>query len=252
VTENLDKQFADLQQILANQKTLGKRFLWLLIVPFVLTALMLIALFFLTQRVTDVEALAKRIDIDRYLQLEGNYAWAVRGYEEIVKTHPTSEILARLGLLYFQADPKKNEKIAIATLERARLLDSNNWALFRSLGYIYTAIKEPKKAIEAGQKALALNNLDSGTYNNLAWTYATAEDNDLRDLQSAETYALKAIELKQNRQAEYFDTLAQVYVEKGDRDRAVQAFRRAIALGSGADRLNYQERLKKYFPDEKL
>lgn len=246
-----NQPLADFEQILANQKALGKRFLWLLLVPFVLTAIMVGMFFVITSRLTDVEVLTKRMNIDRYLEMEGNYIWAVRGYEEIAKTHPSASVLARLGVLYFQADPK-NEKAAIETLDRAKGLDPNNWEVYRSLTYIYTATNRPKDAIEAGQKALALNDVDSGTYNNLAWSFATTSDENLRNLQLAETYALKAIDLTRDKHAEYFDTLARVYVAKGERDQAIQAFRSAIALASQRDLQTYQKQLKQYFPNESL
>ena len=246
-----NQPLADFEQILANQKALGKRFLWLLLVPFVLTAIMVGMFFVITSRLTDVEVLTKRMNIDRYLEMEGNYIWAVRGYEEIAKTHASASVLARLGVLYFQADPK-NEKAAIETLDRAKGLDPNNWEVYRSLTYIYTATNRPKDAIEAGQKALALNDVDSGTYNNLAWSFATTSDENLRNLQLAETYALKAIDLTRDKHAEYFDTLARVYVAKGERDQAIQAFRSAIALASQRDLQTYQKHLKQYFPNESL
>jgi len=207
--------------------------------------------FFITSRLTDVEVLTKRMNIDRYLEMEGNYIWAVKGYEEVARTHPSASVLARLGVLYFQADPK-NEKTAIETLDRARRLDPNNWEVYRSLTYIYTATNRPKDAIEAEQKVLALNDVDSGTYNNLAWSFATTTDENLRNLQLAETYALKAINLTRDKHAEYFDTLAQVYVAKGERVHAIQAFRSAIALASRQNLQTYEKHLKQYFPDESL
>jgi len=246
-----NQRLADFEQILANQRALGKRFLWLLIVPFALTAIMVVMLFFITSRLTDVEVLTKRMNIDRYLEMEGNYIWAVRGYEEIARTHPSASVLARLGVLYFQADPN-NEKTAIETLNRASRLDPNNWEVYRSLTYIYTATNRPREAIEAGQKALSLNDVDSGTHNNLAWSFATASDENLRNLQLAEAHGLKAIELTRNKHAEYFDTLAQVYVAKGERDHAIQAFRSAIALAPHRDLQTYEKHLKQYFPDESL
>ena len=249
MNEPSNTQLADFHTILANQRALGKRFLWLLIVPFVLTAVVVAMFFFLTARLTNVEVLAKRMDIDFYLQQEQNYAWAVKGYEDIAKAHPGADILARLGLLYYQADPK-NKEIAIETLNRAKLLNSKSWTVYRSLTFIYSATDQTKKAIQAGQMALALNDLDFGTYNNLAWTYATTNDSDLRNLQP-KTYALKAVELTHNKHAEYFDTLAQVYVAMDDRDDAVWAFRQAIALVEPR-RAKISKRLKQYFPDENL
>ena len=156
-----DNKLADLKQILANQRALGRRFLWLLLLPFVLTAIMLGTAFYTSRRVTDVEVVAKRLEIDRYLQLEGNYKWAVGRYEQLAKAHPSASVLAQLGVLYFQADPK-NQEIAIATLDQARLLDPKSWEVYRSLTYVYTASNQTKDAIEAGKIALALDALDLG------------------------------------------------------------------------------------------
>jgi tetratricopeptide (TPR) repeat protein len=202
-------------------------------------------------RVSDVEVLTSRLEVDRYLQLEGNYKWAVGRYERLAKAHPSAPILARLGVLYFQAD-RGNQKIAIATLEQARLLDPNNWEVYRSLTYIYTATNQTENAIEAGKAALALDPLDSGTYNNLAWCYTTSPNGSLRDLALAESHALKAIELTHNRHAEYFDTLAQVYVAKGSRDQAVENFRTAIRLARPGSVETYQNHLRQNYPDESL
>ena len=134
--------------------------------------------FYTSRRVTDVEVVAKRLEIDRYLQLEGNYKWAVGRYEQLAKAHPSASVLAQLGVLYFQADPK-NQEIAIATLDQARLLDPKSWEVYRSLTYVYTASNQTKDAIEAGKIALALDALDSGTYNNLAWCYSPSPEQPL-------------------------------------------------------------------------
>jgi tetratricopeptide (TPR) repeat protein len=241
----------DLKQVLANQRALGKRFLWLLLVPFVLTGIMLVTLLYTMERVSDVEVVTTRLEVDRYLQMEGNYKWAVGRYEQLATAHPSASILARLGLLYFQADPS-NQKIAIATLEQAKQLDPNNWEVYRSLTYIYTTNKQTENAIEAGKMALALDPLDSGTYNNLAWCYTTSPDNGMRNLQLAETYALKAIELTHERHAEYYDTLAQVYVAKGDRAQAISAFRNAIRLARPGHSETYQNHLRQNYPDERV
>ena len=241
----------ELKQILANQRALGRRFLWLLLVPFVLTAIMLGALFYTIGRVTDVQVVTNRLEIERYLQLEGNFRWAIGRYEHLAKAHPSGSILARLGVLYFQADPA-NQKIAIATLEQARRSYPENWEVYRSLTYLYTATNQTKDAIEVGKKALELDALDSGTYNNLAWCYAVSPDNEFRNLPLAETYALKAIELTHNRHAEYFDTLAQVYVAEGNRDQAVKNFRNAIKLARPGNVETYQKHLRQNYPDESL
>ena len=86
----------------------------------------------------------------------------------------------------------------------------------------------------------------------MAWTYATTKQTELRNLPLAEKYALKAVELTKGNHAEYLDTLAEVYIKKGDRDRALETFRKAIALAPPRDVPNYQQHMKQYFADEKL
>ena len=154
-------------------------------------------------------------------------------------------------MLYFEANPA-NQEIAVATLEDAKRSYPENWEVYRSLTYLYSATNQTKNAIQAGKKALELDALDSGTYNNLAWCYAVSPENELRDLALAETYALKAIELTHNRHAEYFDTLAQVYAAKGNRNQAVKNFRTAIKLARPGNVETYQNHLRQNYPDESL
>jgi tetratricopeptide (TPR) repeat protein len=251
MTDAAHEQWSELKRILANQRALGRRFLWLLLVPFVLTGVMLAMFIYTIGRVTDIEVVTSRLEIDRYLQLEGNLQWAVGRYAQLAKAHPSGSILARLGVLYFQASPA-NQEIAVATLEEAKRSYPENWEVYRSLTYLYAATNQTKNAIQAGKKALELDALDSGTYNNLAWCYTVSPENELRDLALAETYALKAIQLTHNRHAEYFDTLAQVYVAKGNRDQAVKNFRTAIRLARPGNVETYQNHLRQNYPDESL
>ena len=81
MTDAAHEQWSELKRILANQRALGRRFLWLLLVPFVLTAVMLGMFIYTIGRVTDIEVITSRLEIDRYLQLEGNLQWAVGRYE---------------------------------------------------------------------------------------------------------------------------------------------------------------------------
>jgi tetratricopeptide (TPR) repeat protein len=251
MTDAAHEQWSELKRILANQRALGRRFLWLLLVPFVLTAVMLGMFIYTIGRVTDIEVVTSRLEIDRYLQLEGNLQWAVGRYEQLAKAHPSGSVLARLGVLYFEANPA-NQEIAVATLEDAKRSYPENWEVYRSLTYLYSATNQTKNAIQAGKKALELDALDSGTYNNLAWCYAVSPENELRDLALAETYALKAIELTHNRHAEYFDTLAQVYVAKGNQAQAVKNFRTVIKLARPGNVETYQNHLRQNYPDESL
>ena len=118
MTDGAHGNLNDLEQVLANQRALGRRFLWLLLVPFVLTAIMLGMFVYTIGRVTDNEVITSRLEIDRDLQMEGNFNWAVGRYEELAEAHPSASILARLGVLYFQADRRTKKLQSRPSTER--------------------------------------------------------------------------------------------------------------------------------------
>src|SRR5262249_41153249 len=158
-----------------------------------------------------------------FLQVDKNYAWAVDQYEELAKAYPSNAtILARLGILYFLLDPNANERKAIQQLETAKQQDDNNWEIYRSLTYIYTSKRRTKEAIQAGEKAIALNKLDANSLNNLAWIYATCESK-FQDLSRALQYAQRAVDLTGGRNPDVLETMAQVRVTRGERDLAREA-----------------------------
>jgi tetratricopeptide (TPR) repeat protein len=128
-----------------------------------------------------------------------------------------------------------------------------SWEVYRNLTYISVQTAEPKNAIEAGEQALKLNKYDSATYNNLAWVYATSEDQTLRNLERAEDYSNKAAALTKEHDPEILDTLAEVDFRRGgqaNRELALRHLRQAIVLAPNGV-TKYKDHLKVLFPDEK-
>jgi tetratricopeptide (TPR) repeat protein len=244
----------DLRTVIARQKVLGQRLLWLLLVPFAIASAIIPMFFVLNNRLADLEVLTKQLNIERYLLMDRNYALAVDQYQEIARRDRSAPVLARLGILQFQLDPK-NRDLAIQTLEEAQRLDPQYWETYRNLTYIYTSTDETKKAIESGKKALDLNGNDAITLNNLAWVYSTAKEPALRDLGLAQRYAEKALRLTGlgDKKAQILDTLAEVHFRKGgqgDLNAALDYHRSAIALAPPWDVKNYQDHLRRNFPRE--
>lgn len=240
----------DLKKILATQKVLDRRLLWLFTLPFLITAVVVFMFFSLSTRVTEVEVGTKLVAIERFLADDKNHAWAIDQYERIAQTHPSAPIFARLGTLYFLLD-RKHENLALEKLEKARHLDPNYWETYRSLSFIYSAMGRPKDAVEAGQRALALNENDANTYNNLAWIHGTSSEPTFADLQRAQEYAEKAVRLTKEKQPDFLDTLAQVYFNRGDHTRALDCLRKAKAAADD-DVRKIQGHFKKLFPNETL
>jgi tetratricopeptide (TPR) repeat protein len=253
VNERPNPDLLDVSTIVASQKVLNRRLLWLFTLPFFITAVLVVMFFTLNKRLTEVEVGTQVAAIERILLIDQNYAWAVDQYNHIAQARSSAPILARLGTLYFLLDPNdpKNQEIALAKLEAAKDADPNYWEIYRSLTFIYLKIGQYAQAIEAGEKALKLNRNDANTYNNLAWIYATSPDPTFIDLRRAQEYGEKAVGLTKEKQANFLDTLAQVYFNQGDRDRAVECLRKAKA--AILDRVQKVEaHFKKLFPNETL
>lgn len=242
----------DLERILDNQRRLGKRILWLLFLPFLITAAVVWMFHNLSVRLADVEIGTKLVTIERYVGTDRNYPWAISQYKQLANSDGRASILTRLGMLYYLHDPQGNETIALEKLREATRADPANWEAYRNLTYIYFFSGRENEAIEAGKKALALNENDANTYNNLAWIHATSEE--FGDLSLAQTYAEKAVALTEERQSNFLDTLAEVYFRQGERERARVTLRKAKAVADDPKGAIHkvQAHFKKLFPNEAL
>jgi tetratricopeptide (TPR) repeat protein len=235
----------NLAEIVTRQKILGRRLVWLLALPFAITAAIVPMFFVLSARVSDLELATKIVTIERYFLVDKNPSWAIDQYEQITQKKPTAPILTRLGTLYFERNHGDRDT-AIAKLMAAQAIDPTYWETYRILTYIYTVTNQPQRAIETGRKALQLNAYDANTYNNLALVYATAKDPPYRNLSLALEYADKATKLTNEMQSNFLDTLAEVYLqrgEQGDKEAALKYLRKAVELSSRRDLRHHEERL---------
>ena len=144
--------------------------------------------------------------------------------------------------------------MALQKLSSAENLDPTYWETYRTLAYIYTVTKKAREAVEAGQTALKLNDLDANTYNNLAWVYATSDDKSVRNLELALKYANEAVNLTHAQTPEFLDTLAEVHLQRGgegERDIAMAYLKSAIEIAPSKDKSVFLKRLNTLFPGEK-
>ncbi|WP_028316972.1 M48 family metallopeptidase [Desulfatibacillum aliphaticivorans] len=113
------------------------------------------------------------------------------------------------------------------------------------LGDMYLAANDIENAIDAYEKALQIHPDDAMALNNLAWTYATCEKEELRNPERALELALRAVEISPR--PHILDTLAESYYVNSMYDKAVETQTRAIKAGPLSEELNdYQEHLDKY------
>jgi TPR repeat protein len=104
--------------------------------------------------------------------------------------------------------------------------------------------KSEAKALDAYTQVIAKNDKNYVACNNYAWLLVTAEDHKLRDPQKALPYAQKAVDLSGGREAYALDTLARVYFQLGDIDKAIEWQTKAVARAP--DRDTYQKVLTEY------
>ena len=131
------------------------------------------------------------------------------------------------------------EKILHKELERS----PGNAKLYSMLGDLYYSRKQYEKTIQAYEQALVLEVNTSQVLNNLAWLYATCEDERFRDPKRALILAEKAAALEQS--PHILDTLAETYFINGKRQAAIAAGKKALEL-TRSNRSYFEEQLKKF------
>ncbi len=245
---------SELQLVIDRQKALGRRLMWLLLLPSVMTLLLFYMFVRIDNHVSSIETTEKLINIENIVNRDNNYAWGISEYETIAKSHRNAPILARLGALYFLADPTRPDR-ALAVIMEAERADPQSWESYRALAYVYSTIDKPKEAIEAGAKAIALNSWDANTYNNLAWVYSHSRDSQYRNLNEALRDAKIAVEYTKGKFPDYLEALAQVYIQFDDSESkhlAFESLKKAALIAPNNKKATFIKELRENFPEEKL
>jgi len=148
------------------------------------------------------------------------------------------------SLNYGEAGKKLSKHFFESVIKREIERTPDNPVLYRELGdYYFIAVKDFPKALDAYEKSIVLAPDNPETLNNLAWLYATCEDEYYRNPERALELAKRAAELK--KAPHILDTLAESYYVNQQYELAVQTEKRALAL-AGRDRSVYLKSLKKY------
>lgn len=241
--------------IAAAKNALVTRLSFVVLLPFIVTVILAVMFFVLTARIKDVDVGIRLVNIERQLQQNKNYPLAIEQYERIARSNKSALIYARLGRLYYYLSPK-DSVTAIKYLELAKKTDPSFPETYSFLTYIFSELDQPDDAIREGKKALELsNNLDSTTYNNLAWLYATSKRPGVTNLRLAEVYAEKAVKLTNEKHAPSLDTLAEVYYRMGgtsNRNLALIYLRKAYMMAPREELQSYRNHFKQLFPKEGL
>jgi tetratricopeptide (TPR) repeat protein len=119
----------------------------------------------------------------------------------------------------------------------------DNPELHRLLGDLYYGRKNFEGAVEAYETAIALSPRSVEVLNNLAWLYATCEDERLRDPVRSLALAQRAAGLETA--AHILDTLAEAYFVNGRIDQAIETEKRALDLAQ-ENRAYFEGQLEKF------
>ena len=119
----------------------------------------------------------------------------------------------------------------------------DNPDLLSLLGKIYFNRRNWSGVQDAWEKSLALEPDNAEVLNNLAWLYATCENEQLRDPNRALAMATLAVKLENL--PHIWDTLAESYYVNQMYSKAVEAGRKALELARD-NRSYYEGQLKKF------
>jgi tetratricopeptide (TPR) repeat protein len=125
---------------------------------------------------------------------------------------------------------------ALGELERAIRLAPEEAVFYTRQAALLGLLGRESEAAAAYRKALRLGDRSPEVLNNLAWLLAAGRNPGLRSPQEAVELAREAAELTENADPSVLDTLAAAYAAAGQRDDAIEAARRALALAEARDR----------------
>ena len=146
-------------------------------------------------------------------------------------------------LNFSETGRKLNNHFLEKTIRRAIEKEPDNPEFHSVLGDICYQAKNYEGTIAAYKQSLNLKPANPQVMNNLAWLYATCEDEKLRDPEKAIVLAQKAV--ASENAPHILDTLAESYYVNGQFEKAVSPGKKALGL-SKTNHSYYEKQLKKF------
>ena len=176
------------------------------------------------------------------LARRGRSAQAIASYRRALALEPSLRRalgaggLARVhGQLAAVLASRGEREAALGQLERAILLAPEEVDFYASQAALLGQLGRESEAAAVYREALRRGDRSPEVLNNLAWLLAEARDPGLRSPQEAVRLAREAAELTQNADPSVLDTLAAAHAAAGQREAAIEAARRALALAEARD-----------------
>jgi Zn-dependent protease with chaperone function len=187
--------------------------------------------------------------IEYLIKCETDSSWITRHDVKVKKSigvYLTSLLL--LGILGYQLNVgEMGDRISRHFLEKVIIQEieqtPENPNLYSLLGNIYYNSKNWAGVRDAWEKSLALEPDNAQVLNNLAWHYATCEDDRFQD--PARALAMAKLAIRLERLPHVWDTLAESYYVNGMYREAVEAAKQALTM-AGKKRIYYEDQLEKF------
>ncbi len=144
-----------------------------------------------------------------------------------------------VGVIGTQLNNQDIEQAILKELQKS----PDNPDLYSLLGDLYYSMGDFEGVRDAYEKSLTLKPENAQVLNNLAWLYATCEDESYRNSERALKLATHAAELE--RSPHILDTLAESYFVNGRYEEAIHAGKQALNLAK-KNRSYYLEQLEKF------
>jgi len=171
-----------------------------------------------------------------------DYEAAIKYFSSAISASPfeASNYYDR-GVAYYKSG---KDKEAIGEFDKVIILDNRRIGAYVYRGLCKERSGQYADALKDYSTAVSMNPKDANVHNNLAWLYATAKDEKVKDNLKALEHAVKASSLSDEKNAEILDTLAMVYFVNGKIKDAVETEHKALKLEPENER--FKGNLKKY------
>ncbi len=184
------------------------------------------------------------------LNKAGDYPAAQRAADQALQRDPNQpEAHFLLGSILGEEPPTSQQaiphlKMYLQYVPRTPDTAKELARAYNMLASVYGRTGQEAKSLATNEEGLKAVPDDDIMLNNAAWTYATAQDESLRDPQKALDYARKAVAISKGQKAFILDTLAEALYANRLFDEAVATEKKALSMEPQSEL--YPDQLKKF------
>lgn len=207
------------------------------VIPVIAIIFLSVMVWRLSVELTEVKVVAGLSSIETQYRPLRNYGYAISAYKNLVSElqHPLAQLrLAQVAAAAGDIDLAREAVIEIG--------DEMPWQVASTLAYLNWAEGKNDEALRFSEIGIEQNPCDIQSLNLAAWILATTDQVELESINKAERYAKGAVHCSRERNPEFLDTLAEVYIKQGRLEEAVEQIKKAQEAETGLEK-HLQNRL---------